>query len=144
MFYTKQYFWNELLLEFTTEKMLFYKRSHWLFATWNLVYGTFIHSYAICKRRLSVIQLWLKFSDVKAVMWLVIKAHVIQAGVDLPIRPKVGDCLGPPKAKGPLKCFSYTRCALSADTRMVAVYGVYYHDNRLLVRVEHASCVSCL
>ncbi len=29
----------------------------------------------------------------------------------------LGDCLEPPKGKGPLKCFSYTRCALSADTR---------------------------
>ncbi len=37
-------------------------------------------------------------------------------------RTKVGDCLGPPKAKAPLKCFSYTRCNLSTDTRTVAVY----------------------
>ncbi len=34
-------------------------------------------------------------------------------GADLPIR----HCLGPPKAKGPLKCFSYTRYTLSMDTQ---------------------------
>ncbi len=49
-----------------------------------------------------------------------------------------------PKAKGPLKCFSNARCALSADTRTVAVYGVYYHDNRMHAQAERASCVSCL
>ncbi len=63
MFYTKQYFWIELFLEFTTQKKTFYKKSHWLFATAFL-----IHSYGIHKRWLSVAQLWLKFNDVKAVM----------------------------------------------------------------------------
>ncbi len=29
-----------------------------------------------------------------------------------------------PKSQGPLKCFSYTRCALSADTQTVSVYSV--------------------
>ncbi len=57
---------------------------------------------------------------------------------------KVGDCLGPPNARGPLKCFSYTRCTLSVTICTVEVYGVYYHDNSLRVRVERASSVSCL
>ncbi len=48
---------------------------------------------------------------------------------------KVGDCLGPPKAKGPLKCFSYTRCALSAEMQIVAVHSIYYHDNCLRANV---------
>ncbi len=79
MFYTKQYFWIELFLEFTLKKMLFNKRSHWLFVTGGIrLTALLIHSYGIRKRQLSVAQLWLKFSDVKAVMWLVIKAHVIQ------------------------------------------------------------------
>ncbi len=79
MFYNKHYFWIELFLEFTMKKMPFYKRSHWLFATGGIqLTALFIHSYGIRKWWLSVVQLWLKFSDVKAVMWLVIKAHVIQ------------------------------------------------------------------
>ncbi len=52
----------------------------------------------------------------------------------LPIRP---NCLGPPKAKGPLKCFSYMRCALSVDTWT-------FITTRLHVRVECVSCVSSL
>lgn len=79
MFYTKQYFWIELFLEFATKKIQFYKRSHWLFATGGIQFtALLIHSYGIRKQRLSVAQLWLKFNDVEAVMWLVIKAHVIQ------------------------------------------------------------------
>ncbi len=79
MLYIKQYFWIELFLKFTMKKMLFYKRSHRLFATGGIQFtALLIHSYGIRKRRLSVVQLWLKLNDVKAVMWLVIKAHVIQ------------------------------------------------------------------
>ncbi len=59
--------------------MAFYKRSHLLFATGGIqLTALLIHSYGIRKRRLSVAQLWLKFNDDKAVMWLVIKAHLIQ------------------------------------------------------------------
>ncbi len=58
----QQYFLNELLLEFT---MLFYKRSHWLFATGGIQFtALIIHSYGIHKRQLSLVQLWLKFNDV--------------------------------------------------------------------------------
>ncbi len=59
--------------------MLFYKRSHWLFVTGGIQFtALLIHSYGIRKWPLSFTQLWLNFSDVKTVMWLVIKAHVIQ------------------------------------------------------------------
>ncbi len=55
MFYTKQYFWIELFLEFTLKKMPFYKRSHRLFATGgNQLMALPIHSYGICKRPLIV------------------------------------------------------------------------------------------
>ncbi len=37
-----------------------------------------INSYGLYKGQLSAVQLWLKFNDVKAVFWLVIKTHVIQ------------------------------------------------------------------
>ncbi len=41
MFYTKQYFWIELFLEFYTEKCRFYKRSHRTFCDrWESAYGT--------------------------------------------------------------------------------------------------------
>ncbi len=84
MFYTKQYFWIELFLEFTMKKMPFYKRSHWLFATGGIQFmALLIHSYGIRKWRLSVTQLWLKFNEVKAVMWLVIKGHMVWVKADL-------------------------------------------------------------
>ncbi len=61
------------------KKKLFYKRSHWLFSTGGIQFtALLIHSYGIRKQRLSVAQLWLKFNDMKVVMWLVIMAHVIQ------------------------------------------------------------------
>ncbi len=75
MFYTKQYIWIELFLEL--KKMLFYERSHRLFATGGIQGWLLIHSYGIRKRQLSVAQLCLKFNDVQAVMWLV-KSNVIQ------------------------------------------------------------------
>ncbi len=78
LFYTKQYFWIELFLEFTIKKKPFYKRSHWLFVTGGIQFtALLIRSYGIRKWRLSEIQR-LKFNDIKAVMWLVITAHVIQ------------------------------------------------------------------
>ncbi len=77
VFYTKQYFWIELFLEFSTKKKA-------VFATGGIqLMALLIHSYGICKWRLSVAQLWMKFNDVKAVMWLVIMAHVIQVSVTL-------------------------------------------------------------
>lgn len=79
MFYTKQYFWIELILEFTTKKKKFCFISHLLFVTGGIKFTAIpIHSYEIRKQCLSVAQFWLKFSDVKAVIWLVIKRHVIQ------------------------------------------------------------------
>ncbi len=45
-----------------------------------------------------------------------------------------------PKSQGPPKMlFIYEMCIKRGHEN-----GVYYHDNRLRVRVERASCVSCL
>ncbi len=59
--------------------MRFYKRSHWLFATGGIQFTVLlINSYGVRKQPMIVAQLWIKFYDIKAVMWLVIKAHVNQ------------------------------------------------------------------
>ncbi len=75
MFYTKQYFWIELFFKFTTKKkksLTFCDRWdsffwHFLFIPMVSINGDWVSHNS-----------WLKFNDVKAVMWLVIKAHVIQ------------------------------------------------------------------
>ncbi len=74
MFYTKNSSIQKYCLEFTTKM-----KSHWLFATGGIQFmALLIHSFSIRKRPMIVAQLWLKFYDVKAVMWLFIKAHLIQ------------------------------------------------------------------
>ncbi len=79
MFYINNTFGLNYFKRVYTEKKCRFIRSHWLFATGGIQFtALLIHSYGIRKRRLSVAQLWLKFNGVKAVMWLVIKAHVIQ------------------------------------------------------------------
>ncbi len=49
MFYTKQYFWIELFLEFTPKQNKpFYKRSHWVFATGVIQFtALLINSYGL-------------------------------------------------------------------------------------------------
>ncbi len=69
----KHWFWIYLFLE------LIYKRSHRQFATGKMNFTILLISFSgICKQWLIVTQLLQTFNDVKAVMWLVIKAHVIQ------------------------------------------------------------------
>ncbi len=81
MFYTKQYFWIELFLEFTLKKNAILKEKSLTFCDrWDSAYTTLlIHSYGIRKRQFSVTQFqWNSMLQFKAVLWLVNKAHVIQ------------------------------------------------------------------
>ncbi len=51
MFYTKQYFWTDLFLEFTPNFFFFINRSHWLYDRWDSAYILLIYSYGINKRQ---------------------------------------------------------------------------------------------
>ncbi len=64
IFYTKQYIWIELFLQFTLKKCRFIREVTDFFVTGGIqLTALLIHSYGIRKRRLSDAQLWLKFND---------------------------------------------------------------------------------
>ncbi len=73
MFYNKQYFWTEQFLEFTTKKRRHCFLRQVGFSLWHF---SFIPMGFVNVDW--VLHNWLKFNDVKAVMWLVIKGHMIQ------------------------------------------------------------------
>ena len=112
MFALKHSFWIDLVLEFTPKKLQFYKRSHEQLC--DAVYGTshsfmwYLQTVIDCRTTLNEIQ--------KAVMWLVIKAHVIQVSRYAFSNGRATDTLISPNNKtisgGDLKPFS---CAQFED-----------------------------